>query len=52
VRAAHDAGLEVYTWTPNHAEEWRALIDAGVDAIITDNPASLLNYIRATNKHE
>ena len=44
VRAAHDAGLEVYTWTPNRMPEWRALMEAGVDAIITDDPAALLHY--------
>jgi glycerophosphoryl diester phosphodiesterase len=45
VRAAHDAGLEVYTWTPNHPAEWRALMAAGVNAIITDDPAGLLQVV-------
>jgi glycerophosphoryl diester phosphodiesterase len=44
VRAAHEARLEVYTWTPNAAVEWSALMAAGVDAIITDDPAGLARY--------
>jgi glycerophosphoryl diester phosphodiesterase len=46
VRDAHAAGLEVYSWTPNSPAEWQALIEAGVDAIITDNPAGLLEFIK------
>jgi glycerophosphoryl diester phosphodiesterase len=45
VRAAHEAGLEVFTWTPNDPAEWCVLMDAGVDAIITDDPAGLRQYI-------
>jgi glycerophosphoryl diester phosphodiesterase len=45
VAAAHAAGLEVYTWTPDSPAEWQPLIDAGVDAIITDDPAGLLKFI-------
>ncbi len=52
VRAAHAAGLQLYTWTPNQPAEWRMLMDAGVDAMITDDPAGLLNYRRATNEYE
>jgi glycerophosphoryl diester phosphodiesterase len=46
VRAAHDAGLEVVAWTPNRPRDWRRLIAAQVDAIITDNPAALLAYLK------
>jgi glycerophosphoryl diester phosphodiesterase len=45
VRAAHAAGLEVVAWTANRPAEWRRLIDAGVDAIITDDPEALINYL-------
>jgi len=45
VAAAHAAGLEVYTWTPNAPAEWQTLIETGVDAIITDNPESLLRWL-------
>ena len=50
-RAAHDDGLAVYAWTPNEPAAWRALIQAGVDAIITDDPAGLLKEIAATQEH-
>jgi glycerophosphoryl diester phosphodiesterase len=45
VRAAHATGLEVLPWTPNKPEEWDALIQAGVDGIITDYPADLLAHL-------
>jgi glycerophosphoryl diester phosphodiesterase len=45
VRAAHAAKLEVIPWTANTPEDWRKLIDAGVDAIITDDPAALIRYL-------
>ena len=46
VRAAHTAGLEVVAWTANRPRDWRRLIKADVDAIITDNPEALLSYLR------
>jgi len=51
VRAAHAAGLQVVPWTPNAPEEWDALIAAGADAIITDDPAALLAVLRARRLH-
>jgi glycerophosphoryl diester phosphodiesterase len=45
VNAAHAAKLEVIPWTVNTPEDWRMLIDAGVDAIITDDPAALIAYL-------
>ncbi|HLK20224.1 MAG TPA: glycerophosphodiester phosphodiesterase [Bryobacteraceae bacterium] len=45
VKAAHDAGLQVVPWTANTPEAWQKLIDAGVDAIISDDPASLISYL-------
>jgi glycerophosphoryl diester phosphodiesterase len=47
VRAAHDAGLQVITWTANTEENWKRLIAAGVDGIITDDPARLIEYLRS-----
>lgn len=38
VGRAHDAGLAVWVWTANDAADMDALIDAGVDAIISDYP--------------
>ena len=36
VAAAHRAGLHVHVWTINDPAEMRALLDLGVDAIMTD----------------
>ena len=46
VRAAHEAGLRVIPWTVNAQEDWQRLIEAGVDGIITDDPAGLIGYLR------
>ena len=46
VRAAHAAGLEVITWTANSRREWKRLVAAQVDAIITDRPGALIAYLR------
>jgi glycerophosphoryl diester phosphodiesterase len=47
VQAAHDAALEVVPWTVNTPRDWDAMIAAGVDGIITDDPASLIAYLEA-----
>jgi len=47
VRAAHVHNLDVVPWTANTAEDWQRLIDAGVDGIITDDPAALIAYLEA-----
>ncbi len=41
VKQAHDLGLEVKVWTVNKAEQMVALINMGVDGIITDYPDRL-----------
>lgn len=46
VEAAHKAGLQVVPWTPNTAEDWDRMIEAKVDAIITDNPAALIAHLK------
>jgi glycerophosphoryl diester phosphodiesterase len=46
VREAHEAGLRVIPWTANAVEDWKRLIVAGVDGIITDDPARLIGYLR------
>lgn len=43
---AHSAGLEVVPWTVNKPEDWRKLADDGVDAIISDDPASLIAWLK------
>ena len=51
VRAAREAGLQVIPWTANTPEEWDRLAAAGVDAIITDDPAALLGFLRERGLH-
>jgi glycerophosphoryl diester phosphodiesterase len=46
VKAAHDAGLQVIPWTANTPAEWDALIVARVNAIISDDPAALIAYLK------
>ena len=46
VEAAHRAGLQVVPWTANTPADWQRLIGAGVDAIISDYPADLLDFLR------
>jgi glycerophosphoryl diester phosphodiesterase len=47
VAAAHQAGAQVAPWTPNTPEQWQKMADAGVDAIISDDPVGLLAWLRA-----
>lgn len=46
VAAAHDAGLRVVPWTANRPRAWERLMRAGVDGIITDDPAALIDFLR------
>jgi glycerophosphoryl diester phosphodiesterase len=46
VSEAHRAGLQVIPWTANTPEEWSRLIDASVDAIISDYPADLISFLK------
>ncbi len=47
VKAAHAAGLQVVPWTANTPELWDRLIEAQVDAIITDDPKGLIEHLKA-----
>ena len=51
VEAAHKAGLQVVPWTPNKPADWGKMIAANADAIISDDPAALLAYLRAKGLH-
>ncbi|HLK66462.1 MAG TPA: glycerophosphodiester phosphodiesterase [Bryobacteraceae bacterium] len=46
VEAAHHAGLQVIPWTVNKPEDWADMIAAKVDAIISDDPAELIAYLK------
>lgn len=47
VEKAHQAGLQVVPWTANSVGAWDRLISDGVDAIITDDPAGLIEHLKA-----
>jgi glycerophosphoryl diester phosphodiesterase len=46
VSAAHAAGLQVVPWTADRPADWDKLVAAQVDAIITDDPAELIGYLK------
>lgn len=46
VESAHKAGVQVVPWTANTEADWKFLVDAGVDAIISDDPAALIAYLK------
>lgn len=46
VVGAHQAKLQVIAWTANAPQEWDALVAAGVDGIISDDPAALIAYLK------
>ncbi|MBV9011658.1 MAG: glycerophosphodiester phosphodiesterase [Pseudonocardiales bacterium] len=47
LRYAHHRDLEVHVWTVDRAEEMNALLDLGVDGLITDRPDVLRDVLRA-----
>jgi glycerophosphoryl diester phosphodiesterase len=46
VAAAHAAGLEVVPWTVNKPDDWARLTEARVDAVISDDPAALIAWLK------
>jgi glycerophosphoryl diester phosphodiesterase len=47
VAVAHRMGVQVAPYTINKPADWQRMADAHVDAIITDDPAGLLAWLRA-----
>ncbi len=43
----HLKGVEVIPWTANDKTAWDYLLQLGVDGIITDDPAALMDYLKA-----
>lgn len=46
VEALHSAGVRVIPWTANTREAWDYLLKIGVDGIITDDPKTLIEYLK------
>lgn len=47
VARAHEAGLAVHVWTIDDRDEMEALLDLGVDGIISDVPSVLVDVLSA-----
>jgi glycerophosphoryl diester phosphodiesterase len=47
VAKAHAAGLQVVPWTINRPEDWAKLAGDGVDAIISDDPAAAIAWLKS-----
>jgi len=43
--AAHERGLKVYTWTVDADARMRALVECGVDGIMTNYPERLRTVV-------
>jgi glycerophosphoryl diester phosphodiesterase len=48
VAAAHAAKIQVVPWTANSPADWEKLVASKVDAIISDDPAELIAYLKKT----
>jgi glycerophosphoryl diester phosphodiesterase len=42
-------GYKVVPWTANTPEDWRYLLELGVDGIVTDDPEALMKYLKITS---
>ena len=47
VAQAHAAGIQIVPWTVNTPEDWAHMAGAQVDAIISDDPAALIAWLKS-----
>lgn len=47
VKKLHAMHVKVVPWTPNTPEAWGKLVAIGVDGLISDDPAKLIEFLRA-----
>lgn len=52
VERLHRAGVQVHPWTVNDEAGWAAMLELGVDGIITDYPGRLSDYLKARSSPE
>ena len=45
VKLAHDHGVHVHVWTINDPDEMARLLDLGVDGLVTDHPARMVELV-------
>ena len=45
IKKAHSLGLKVCAWTANDEQEFQRLCDASIDAIVTDYPDCLIDFL-------
>jgi outer membrane protein assembly factor BamB len=46
IRELQAAGLKVFSATANHPADWRRYLELGFDAILTDNPRDLQEFLK------
>jgi glycerophosphoryl diester phosphodiesterase len=46
VAECHEKKIQVVPWTINESSDWDTLVALGVDAIITDSPRKLVQYLK------
>jgi glycerophosphoryl diester phosphodiesterase len=47
VSRMHSQGVKVLPWTPNTPSAWKRVLERGADGVITDDPESLIAYLKA-----
>ena len=50
IRFAHQHDIQVHVWTVNEPAEMHALLEIGVDGLISDHPARVRDVLRARRK--